>query len=137
MKINKTAQLYSDRSWVLRDFVLFSIIFKVLQKRHDGTISFDRDWDAYKYGFGHVGGEFWLGNQNIYVITNQREYEVQLEVEEFDGTLHLTKYNHFRITDESTHYRLATGTYTGMNGNCNNINFILVFMGQKFGLEIQ
>ncbi|XP_072030015.1 uncharacterized protein [Amphiura filiformis] len=92
----------------------------VLQKRQDGSVDFDHDWDDYKHGFGHVGGEYWLGNQNIYVISNQKEYEFQVEAEEYDGTLHVEKYNHFRLSDEAGRYTLFTGTYTGKQDSCIN-----------------
>jgi len=46
----------------------------VIQRREDGTVDFYRNWEEYKNGFGNQNGEFWLGNEQIYQITNQGKY---------------------------------------------------------------
>ena len=43
----------------------------VIQRRIDGSVEFYRGWDDYKRGFGHAEGEFWLGNDRIYELTNK------------------------------------------------------------------
>jgi hypothetical protein len=37
----------------------------------DGTVDFYKNWQQYKQGFGDPRGEFWLGNDHIYELTNQ------------------------------------------------------------------
>ena len=42
-----------------------------MQMRVDGSVDFYRNWSEYRNGFGQLRGEFWLGNERIYQITNQ------------------------------------------------------------------
>ena len=35
----------------------------VLQRRETGDVTFARNWKDYKFGFGSLYGEFWIGNK--------------------------------------------------------------------------
>ena len=58
----------------------------VIQRRLNGEVSFDRDWKTYKGnlpphtfenitfledGFGNIRGDYWVGLQNMYLMTKQ------------------------------------------------------------------
>ena len=43
----------------------------VFQRRQDGTVGFNRNWAQYRHGFGNVAGEHWLGNDNLFLLSNQ------------------------------------------------------------------
>ncbi|XP_041565703.1 uncharacterized protein LOC108149906 isoform X3 [Drosophila elegans] len=60
----------------------------VIQRRADfgdSRENFNRDWADYKNGFGEPGKDFWLGNENIYMLTNNEEYSLRVELEDFEG----------------------------------------------------
>lgn len=86
----------------------------VIQRR--GNFSeqedFYRDWQGYKRGFGNITKDFWLGNENIYTITNQAQYEVRFDLEDADGNLRFAMFDSFRIESEENDYTLHIGKYT-------------------------
>ena len=67
----------------------FLLIFdQVIQRRGDyrgPRQSFNKDWEEYKYGFGDPDQEFWLGNENIYMLTRSDDYELRIQLEDFEG----------------------------------------------------
>ncbi|CAL1279285.1 unnamed protein product [Larinioides sclopetarius] len=75
----------------------------VIQRRgnFNRTISFFfQDWSAYKNGFGNVQEDFWLGNDNIFALTNQREYSIRFDLKSKKGKKRYAVYNVFWIDDE-------------------------------------
>ncbi|XP_077981303.1 fibrinogen C domain-containing protein 1-like [Glandiceps talaboti] len=90
----------------------------VFQKRVDGSVDFYLNWTDYKVGFGELNGEFWLGNDNIYRLTNQgRQYELRVDLEDFDNNTAYAEYTQFSITDEADNYTLSLGDYSGNAGD--------------------
>lgn len=62
----------------------------MIQRRDDygeERENFNRDWDDYKSGFGDPEMEFWLGNENIYMLTNAEDYSLRVELEDFEGNV--------------------------------------------------
>ena len=48
----------------------FGFIFKVIQRRSDGSEDFYRTWDEYRRGFGNKSNEFWLGEFQLKLVYN-------------------------------------------------------------------
>ncbi|KAJ8398880.1 hypothetical protein AAFF_G00417880, partial [Aldrovandia affinis] len=70
----------------------------VLQRRMDGTVNFFRGWDQYKRGFGSAAGEYWLGLETIHLMMLKKNYELRVDVEDFEGASAYAKYASFSIS---------------------------------------
>ncbi|MEQ2286887.1 hypothetical protein AMECASPLE_007002 [Ameca splendens] len=90
----------------------------LLQRRQDGSVSFNRTWVEYQAGFGVLdGGEFWLGNNKMHLLTRDRDMVLRVELEDFDGLTEHAQYEHFRVASERLRYRLTVGGYSGTAGD--------------------
>ncbi|XP_071836913.1 angiopoietin-1-like [Apostichopus japonicus] len=86
----------------------------VIQRRKDSSINFNRTWDEYENGFGFLSHEFWLGNEKISYITNQRKYQLRMDLTTAFGLSFFVTYESFRISDSFSHNKLvSTGGYIG------------------------
>ena len=92
----------------------------VFQRRMDGTEDFYRDWVDYVKGFGDLNGEFWLGLNKIYRLTNRpstTETALRIDLEDFDGNIRYANYSTFRVLDSSRKYQLNVTGYSGDAGD--------------------
>ncbi|XP_019643624.1 PREDICTED: microfibril-associated glycoprotein 4-like [Branchiostoma belcheri] len=89
----------------------------VFQRRQDGSEDFYRGWADYKAGFGKLDGEFWLGNDKLHQLTSQAQYEMRVDLEDFEGNSAYAQYQVFTVGSEAEHYRLTVGGYNGTAGN--------------------
>ncbi|KAJ8028713.1 Ryncolin-2 [Holothuria leucospilota] len=85
----------------------------VFQRRVNGSVDFYRNWTSYKEGFGMLTREFWLGNDKIHTLTQQRNYQLRIDALNSLGGSHYQIYSSFRINDENDKYRLSVGTQSG------------------------
>ncbi|XP_063427014.1 fibrinogen-like protein A [Mytilus trossulus] len=85
----------------------------VIQKRYEGSVEFNRNWKDYENGFGDKRGEFWLGNKNIAKLTSEKNHELRIDVEDWDGNKRYAVYKSFSVGDASTKYQLTIGNYSG------------------------
>ncbi|XP_014773323.1 techylectin-5B [Octopus bimaculoides] len=85
----------------------------VIQRRLDGKLSFNQDWKTYKDGFGDVIRELWLGNDNIFLLTNQAHYQLRIDLWDFQGNRVYAIYETFKIDGERDSYKLNIGKYKG------------------------
>ena len=80
-------------------------IFQVFQRRQDGSLDFYRNWTDYKSGFGNLSGEFWLGNDNIHLLTKDSNQSLKVELRYNDETAY-ADYSTFWTENEDQKYRL-------------------------------
>ncbi|XP_071836829.1 uncharacterized protein [Apostichopus japonicus] len=89
----------------------------VIQRRTNGFINFNRNWDDYKHGFGFLGSEFWLGNEKIAHLTNQKKYQLRMDFTNATGHSYHVTYDDFRIVDEWSQYSIQSLGEEGGNAD--------------------
>ena len=101
----------------------------VFQRRQDGSVDFYRNWTDYKNGFGNMSGEFWLGLENIKRLTKDKDKELRVDLEDFEGEKRYAKYETFKV--EGGKYNLNV---EGYSGECNQsmVEVCLKFLLSKF-----
>ena len=72
-----------------------------------------RNWTDYRNGFGDLNGEFWLGNDNIFLLTNQASYKLRIDLMDFNDTKKYAQYEYFKIGGERDKYRIMILNFTG------------------------
>uniref|UniRef100_A0A3P8T9T8 Angiopoietin like 2 n=1 Tax=Amphiprion percula TaxID=161767 RepID=A0A3P8T9T8_AMPPE len=107
---NRLMQVWCDQT---QDFGGWTVI----QRRQDGSVNFFRNWETYKQGFGNIDGEYWLGLENIYWLTNQGTYKLVVTLEDWTGRKTFAEYTSFRLESEADSYRLRIGRYHGNAGD--------------------
>ncbi|XP_064076458.1 angiopoietin-related protein 2 [Vanessa tameamea] len=119
-------QIRGTTYWFLKVFCEQNVAdggWTVIHRRDDFGVpaeNFNRDWSDYKNGFGDPGKEFWLGNENIYMLTNNDDYMLRVELEDFDGNKRYAQYSHFKIYSEAEYYKLEIDGYEGNAGDSLN-----------------
>ncbi|XP_034649491.1 ficolin-1-like [Trachemys scripta elegans] len=83
----------------------------VFQRRVDGSMDFLRDWNSYKRGFGSQLSEFWLGNDNIHLLTSLGANELRIDLRDFDTNYQFATYRSFKIAGETEKYKLILGAF--------------------------
>ncbi|XP_034473415.1 ficolin-2-like [Drosophila innubila] len=90
----------------------------IILRRMDGTVDFYRNRAAYKEGFGDLNGEFFLGLDKIHALTEERNQELLVVLEDFGRHKAYELYDSFAIGDENQQYVLHTlGNATGDAGD--------------------
>ncbi|KAM5146815.1 ficolin-2-like [Mantella aurantiaca] len=83
----------------------------IFQRRSDGSVDFSRDWESYKEGFGNQWSEFWLGNENIHTLTAKGNFQLRIDLGDFDNNHTYATYEGFSVGGESEQYTLHINNY--------------------------
>ncbi|XP_035434481.2 angiopoietin-related protein 7 isoform X5 [Spodoptera frugiperda] len=114
--------------YVLCDLTTAGGGWTVFQNRFDGSQDFYKGWNDYEYGFGNLAGEFWLGLEKLNYLTNQKLYELRIEMETQHDQDAYAGYSVFTVGPEHEGYRISTlGTFYGTAGDS-----LSYHAGQKF-----
>jgi len=91
----------------------------IIQQHLNGAFDWMLPWADYKAGFGSIDANFWLGLENMHLITSLQPYRLRVEVQESSTNLwHSAEYWLFNIGDElNDKYRLEVSGYSGDAGD--------------------
>uniref|UniRef100_A0A8C5P9Q7 Fibrinogen C-terminal domain-containing protein n=1 Tax=Leptobrachium leishanense TaxID=445787 RepID=A0A8C5P9Q7_9ANUR len=110
LKGQKSSGIFKIKPLLARPFEVLCEItaevgWTVIQRRRDGSVNFDQLWESYKTGFGTLNGEFWLGLEKMYQISEQGQYLMHIELQDWEQN---TKYMEamFHLGGPSTAYNL-------------------------------
>ncbi|XP_068102726.1 microfibril-associated glycoprotein 4-like [Hyperolius riggenbachi] len=88
----------------------------VFQKRFDGSVSFYRSWLTYRHGFGTANGEYWLGLENIHLLTMKKSYRLKIVLKDWQNKVGFVTYDKFSISRLAINankngYQLSIGAF--------------------------
>ncbi|XP_050513140.1 microfibril-associated glycoprotein 4-like [Diabrotica virgifera virgifera] len=86
-----------------------------IQKRFDGSQEFYLGYKDYKFGFGDLNGEFWIGLENIHHMTGSEINELLIELTDRDKKTAYAQFKTFGIGPEKDGYIL--NVLTGYSGD--------------------
>jgi len=90
---------------------LFAVL---IQQNLDGSNFFNRTWSEFKVGFGNTSGNYWLGNDQLYQLTNTGRYKLRFDLQSLNnGQWYWAEYTTFRVANESNNYKLTVSGFTG------------------------
>ncbi|XP_023310093.1 microfibril-associated glycoprotein 4-like [Anoplophora glabripennis] len=101
------------------------------QKRFDGSQDFYLGWRDYKFGFGSLEGEFWLGLQKIYLLSGFEPTELLVEIVDRDNVSAFAHYTSFAIGAEPGGYKLDR--LSGFSGDAGDS--LTAHLGSKFSTK--
>ncbi|KAH8300029.1 hypothetical protein KR044_008743, partial [Drosophila immigrans] len=85
----------------------------VIQQRVGGNESFNKNWTAYREGFGSIERDFFLGLQKIHRLTTTQRYELYVHMIALNGSVYHARYDNFKLSDEHHEYVLSLGKFEG------------------------
>ncbi|XP_061190346.1 fibroleukin-like [Saccostrea echinata] len=101
------------------DMVTMGGGWTAIQKRVNGSLSFDRSWADYKNGFGSPEQNVWVGNDVIHQLTKEKNPFLYVSITLQNGTTLYEMYDRFSVSNEAEKYQLfLAGPATGTLGTC-------------------
>lgn len=78
----------------------------------------DQTWAAYKYGFSDANGGYWMGNENIHLMTNNgATWQICLDAQLLSGIQYSLLFRSFVLHSESAGYTYFMSNVAGTGAN--------------------
>lgn len=107
-----------DSKCVRCDFTTDGGGWTLIQRRSSGPkFEFYNNWTDYESGFGSCLGNYWIGLSTIHALTSQKNQELRIELEDWEGNKAYAQYSQFSISGPSDDYTLSIGGYMGTAGD--------------------
>jgi len=85
------------------------------QKTMPSSISWSRNWQTYKNGFGSIVGDgFWLGLDRMHLLTSGATYRLRVELLIGNGQWISAEYQAFSVGSEQMLYKLHVSGYVSI-----------------------
>lgn len=85
----------------------------VIQRRYNGSVEFNRNFDDYAQGFGDSDGEYWIGLQNMHLMTLHNGSSMRIDMVDIYGGRWYAHYDYFSVSSVETGYALRLGGFKG------------------------
>ncbi|XP_061468954.1 fibrinogen-like protein 1-like protein isoform X2 [Rhineura floridana] len=79
--------------------------------------AWSQTWSSYKYGFGDLMGNHWLGNEYMHLLTNQNPFSARFVITNRNGETKYAEYQSVKVDSENSGYALRLGNYSGNAGD--------------------
>ena len=90
----------------------------VFQRRFNGSVDFDCNFEEYENGFGDIDGEYWLGLRNVLRLTRRGKWTLMVDIETNAGDKKYAVYDYFHINSQDPScYSTNIRDYFGTAGN--------------------
>ena len=90
----------------------------VFQRRKDGSVDFNREWNDYERGFGDVEGDYWLGLTFLHQLLQLNgANELRIDLKDYSGNSAYAKYSSFNVGNSNSKYTLSVSGYSGTAGD--------------------
>merc|ERR1712183_348275 len=103
----------------------------VIQRRIDGTENFYRPWNDYVNGFGDKNAEFWIGLENMHILTRKRNVELRIDLKDFNNVEKYASYKTF-VIGPGPKYELTFDDFVGNAGDAFNYKSGTRHQGMSF-----
>ena len=85
----------------------------IILRRFDGSLDFDRGWNAYVDGLGDLTGEFWMGLEKMCRLTRDSLFTLRFDLEAPDGEKRYAEYVGCQLGTSKQKFKITVGSYSG------------------------